>query len=91
VLVGGQLHVAAVYLWERDSVPILQEAGWAPDCSGRVRTISPQSSFEPRTVQPVASRYTDCAIPAQRLWLILNPITGKLCEFFVLDSHISAE
>ena len=30
----------------------------------RVRNISPQTGFDPRTVQPVASRYTDCAIPA---------------------------
>jgi hypothetical protein len=25
----------------------------------------PQPGFEPRTVQPVASRYTDCDIPAR--------------------------
>ena len=27
--------------------------------SGRVRKISPSQGFDPRTVQPVASRYTD--------------------------------
>jgi hypothetical protein len=32
--------------------------------SGWVRKISPPQGFGPRTVQPVASRYTDCAIPA---------------------------
>jgi hypothetical protein len=32
--------------------------------SGRVRKTSPQPGFDPRTVQPVASRYTDCAFPA---------------------------
>jgi len=31
---------------------------------GRVRKISPTPGFYPRTVQPVASRYTDRAIPA---------------------------
>jgi hypothetical protein len=30
--------------------------------SGRVRKISPPPGFDPRTVQPVASRYTDYAI-----------------------------
>jgi hypothetical protein len=30
--------------------------------SGRVRKISPTPEFDPRTVQPVASRYTDCAL-----------------------------
>jgi hypothetical protein len=33
----------------------------------RVRKISPPPEFDPWTVQPVASRYTDCAIPAQSL------------------------
>jgi hypothetical protein len=28
-----------------------------------VRKISPPPGFDPRTVQPVASRYTDWAIP----------------------------
>jgi hypothetical protein len=39
-----------------------------PQCrSGRVRKISPPPGFDPRTVQPVASRYTDYAIPAHIL------------------------
>jgi len=29
--------------------------------SGQVRKISPPTGFDPRTVQPVDSRYTDCA------------------------------
>jgi hypothetical protein len=37
-------------------VPIVQEAG-----SGRVRKISPPPGFDPRTLQPVVSRYTDWA------------------------------
>jgi hypothetical protein len=32
--------------------------------SGRVRKISPPPGLDPRTVQPVASPYTDYAIPA---------------------------
>ena len=32
--------------------------------SGRERKISLPPGFDPRTVQPVGSRYTDCAIPA---------------------------
>ena len=31
----------------------------------RVRKMSPPPEFDPRTVQTVASRYTDWAIPAQ--------------------------
>jgi len=32
--------------------------------SGRLQKISPPTECDPRTVQPVASRYTDWAIPA---------------------------
>jgi hypothetical protein len=32
---------------------------------GRVRKFSPPPEFDPRTVQPVASRYTDWATRAQ--------------------------
>ena len=46
----------------KDSVPTVQEAGWAP---GPVRTgaenLALTPGFDPRTVQPVASRYTDWA------------------------------
>jgi hypothetical protein len=34
--------------------------------SGRVRKFSPPPGFDPRTVQTVASRYTDCAVSAHR-------------------------
>ena len=44
----------------KDPVPIVREAGWAP---GPVWTgaeyLAPPAGFDPRTVQPVASRYTD--------------------------------
>ena len=39
------------YLWERDPVPMVRKAG-----SGRVRKISRRLAFDPRIVQPVASR-----------------------------------
>ena len=44
----------------KDPVPIVYEAGWAP---GLVWTgaenLAPHRDSIPRTVQPVASRYTD--------------------------------
>ena len=42
-------------------VPIVQEAGWAPR---PVRTGAENLAPDPRTVQPIASCYTDWAIPA---------------------------
>jgi len=52
-----------LYPRETDPVPIVQEAGWVP---GPVWTgaesLAPHRGFDPRTVQPVASRCTDWAI-----------------------------
>jgi len=45
----------------KDPVPIVQEDGWAQGRPRQVRKISPPPGFDPRTVQPVASRYTDWA------------------------------
>jgi hypothetical protein len=52
--VGGQHHAPAALSLRKDPVPIVQEAG-------RVRKISPPPppGFDPRTVQPVAGRYTN--------------------------------
>jgi len=47
----------------KDPVSIAYEAGWPQGQSGRVRETSPKPGLNPRTVQLVASRYTDCAIP----------------------------
>jgi len=43
----------------KDPIPIVQEAGWAsgPVWTG-VENLAPPG-FDPRTVQPVGSRYTD--------------------------------
>ena len=45
----------------KDPVPIVQEAGWAPGpvWTGAENLAPP--GFDPRTVQPVGSRYTDYA------------------------------
>ena len=45
----------------KNTLPIVQEAGWPQGRSGQVRKISPLPGFDCRTVQPVASRYTDYA------------------------------
>ena len=65
--VGGEGHVPAalpsgetrypLYVYRRLDRPQFR--------SGRVRKISPQPEFDPRTIQPVASRYTDWAISAR--------------------------
>ena len=44
--------------------PLYRRLGGPQGRSGRVRKISLLPGFDPRTVQPVASRYTDWAISA---------------------------
>jgi hypothetical protein len=47
--------------WKETRYPLYKSVAGC----GRVRKISPPLGFDPRTVQPVAGRYTDCAIPGQ--------------------------
>ena len=46
--------------------PFYRRLGGPQGRSGRLRKISPPPGFDPRTVQHIESRYTDCAIPAQK-------------------------
>ena len=53
-----------LYLQERKLVPLVQEAGWTPGTVWTgVENLDP-TEFKSRAFQPVASRYTDYAIPA---------------------------
>ena len=54
--VGGQHRVTAAFSRERATVSIVQEAWWAQGWSGRVGKTSFTPGFDPRTLQPVASR-----------------------------------
>ena len=62
--VGGQCHDPAPLRTGKTGYPLYRRLGGPQGRSGRVRKISPPPGFDPQTVQPVASRYTDCAIPA---------------------------
>jgi hypothetical protein len=50
--------------WKRHPIPTVQIGGQPQGRPGRERKISPPLGFDPRTDQPVASRYADYAIPA---------------------------
>ena len=59
--VGDQRHAPAALPPGKTRYPLYTRLGRPQGRSGRVRKISPppQLGFDPRTVQPVASRYTD--------------------------------
>jgi hypothetical protein len=56
--------------------PLYRRLDGAQGRSGRLQEISPPPRFDPRTVQPVASHYTDYAIPARVTIQILKKISA---------------
>jgi hypothetical protein len=62
--VCGQHHASAAFTLGEDPVPIVQEAGRASEPVWICAENLAPSGFDPRTFQPVASRYADWAIPA---------------------------
>ena len=63
---GGQRHTPAALPPGKTRYPLCRRLGGPQGRSGRVRKISPPPAFDPQTVQPVASRCSDCAVPAHR-------------------------
>jgi len=57
--VGGQNHVPAVLPLGKTRYPLYRRLEGTQDRSGLVRKTLPPPGFYPRTVQAVASRYTD--------------------------------
>jgi hypothetical protein len=62
--VGGQHHAPAALPPGMTRYPLYRRLGGPQGRCGRVLKISPLPGFDPRTVQLVASRYTDYAMPA---------------------------
>ena len=75
--VGGQRHPPAAALPPgKTRYPLYRRLGGPQDRSERVRKVSFSPGLDPRTVQPVASRYTYWAIPALK--------SGNLKQYFSL-------
>ena len=62
--VGGKCHALAALPPGKTRYPLYRRLGGPQDWSGWVQKISLPPGFDPQAVQPVASRYTDYAIPA---------------------------
>jgi len=68
-----------LYPRKRETVPIIQEARWGTQVRAeRVRKIYSPSGFDPLTSQPLASRYTEYAIPALEGITATNKITSSI-------------
>jgi hypothetical protein len=67
------------YTQKKPRYPFYNWFAASSDLCERVWKISPAPGFEPRTLQPVASYYTDYAIPAGKC-LRLFKISQILCS-----------
>jgi hypothetical protein len=79
--VGGERHAAATLPPGKTRYLLYRRLGGPQSRSGRVRKISPSPGFDPHTVQPVASRYTDCAMYCIEWTLLLENLSliRELC------------
>jgi hypothetical protein len=57
--VGGQSHTTATLPAGKTRYPLYKRLGEPQGWSGQMRKISPPPGFDPQTVHPVASCYTD--------------------------------
>ena len=70
--------------------PLYRRLGGPQGRSGRVRKISPPPEFDPRSVQPEASRYTDWAIPAPWYRIVSYRIFSYRLDSPVREPHLFA-
>jgi hypothetical protein len=90
--VGGQHHAPAAFTPGKDPVPIVQEAGWAPGLvwTGAENLTPP--GFDPQTVRPRASRYTDYTVPFfVELLVIYCESNEKCAKLNTIHAHVSVE
>jgi hypothetical protein len=64
----GSHQAPAAFIPGKDPAPIVQEAWWAPGPVWIGAEKLTPTGFDLRTFQPVASRYTDYAIPARDVY-----------------------
>ena len=82
--VGGQRHDPVTLPSGKTQYPLCRRHGGPHSLSGQVRKISPPTGFDTRTVQPIASRYTDWTIPTPSLDTVLSTkLVGMLTDLLL--------
>ena len=82
---GGQRHAPVALSPGMTRYPLYRRLGRPQGRSGWVVKISPPSGFDPRTVQLLARRYTDYAIPVPLYnflskFILLPVLVNKICS-----------
>jgi hypothetical protein len=94
--VGGQRHAPSALPPGKTQYPLCGRPGGHQGQSGQVQKISLPLGFDPRTVQPVVSHYTHCAIPANNMYtatniLCLKPQTKRVSNEITIKFQILLE
>jgi hypothetical protein len=74
MVVGGQSYAPAALPPVKTRYPLYRRLGGPEGRTEQVRKISTPPGFDPQTVHPVASRYTDCAITAHTVLTVLYKV-----------------
>jgi hypothetical protein len=82
---GGQSPAPAALPPGKTRYPLHRRLDGPQGRSGRVRKISSPPEFDPRTVQPVASRYTDWANPAHEMYVN----NAQKCSSYLTENTVS--
>ena len=78
--VGGQRHAPAALPLGKTRYPLYRRLGGPQGRPGRMRKISPPPGMDPRTVQPVACRYTYCNLCRKKLlWFGSSAVIRTSC------------
>jgi hypothetical protein len=80
--VGGQCHPPVALPPGKTRYALCRRLGGSQDLSGPVRKILSQPGCDPRTVQPLASRYTDYAISVQLSFLYQVKVSFLLVIYY---------
>ena len=104
VLEGGEVsasHPSRSLPPGKTRYPLYRRLGGPQGRSGQVRKISSPPGFDPLTVQPVASRYTDWAVwPAHIIWNVFKLLIilefkfvnqGKFCKYIDSTHNIKSQ
>jgi len=87
--VGVQFHALTALLLGKTLHPLYRRLGGPQAWAGQVQKISPPPGFEPQTVHPVASCYTDYAVLSQDLYRGINEFENGYSFITKLVKHMN--
>jgi len=86
--VGGQHHALAALPPGKTWYPLHRRLGGPQGQFGWVQKISPPPEFDPQTIEPVASRYTDSALPAYFLNCVRCKFQLPMCKLLQFAAYL---